>query len=258
VRDTERARSRHRATVETNKEIRFDRFATKAEPSLSEILPRARLEKYLTDCVRWVLNPVGRLNVRALKRVFGLSEPEIARLITEIEKARQLNPGRRLDLAPALARPRIALLERYTATPAAIAWWITQEPGRQFTASIDPRMEDPAQWYGEAFTAELKAPSSEDFIESLLATLEARQGVAGGDKPIYDGVCPLCQEPLARGDPNSVILPCGHIFHWAAARDDCSGLYAWVTDDHGDCPSCRARFDMRAGARFGPDADSED
>jgi hypothetical protein len=235
-----RRRYRECATHDV-KAVRFDRFA-EAEPSLTHVLPRAAVEQALSACARGALTG-GRLNACTLRRVFSLDEAQIARLVAAVAEAQRRNVGRRLDLTPALAPFREALLQRYAESPAAIPWWIVQDPGRQHTASIDPRMEDPGQWYGDAVATEPHAPTPEDHVKSLLATLEARQvGFADERKPVFDGVCPLCHDPLVRGAANSLILPCGHIYHWIASEDGCPGLHSWVQAGHSDCPTCRARY----------------
>lgn len=240
------ARRRRRA-ADAKKGIKLARYAEK-EPTLKDLLGREALAKHLERLAKGVVDPHGHVNIRSLRLVFGLNEEQVGRVLKAVSDALVKNLGRRLDLSAALAPFRTAVLAKYDALGAdsAIPWWIVTEPGRQFTASNDPRMEKPEEWYGvAAAAAEVKIPSSDEYIEALLATLEARQsGIADEKKPIYDGLCAICHDTVARGDVNSVVLPCGHTFHWAVDEaSGCSGLHAWVLEGHGDCPTCRRMYD---------------
>ena len=236
---------------ENNKGIPFAEFAS-AEPKFADILPRALFEKLLNIATKAAVNRGGLVNSVALRRIFRLTDAEISRFTIAVDAALSRNPGRRLDMSPALARFRAALVAAYDATPADIGWWIITDPSRQYTVSLNPRMETPDLWYGEACATGTEPPSADDFVEALLGTLEARQGNSDG-RPVFDGMCPLCCEPLARGVANSVILPCGHIFHWSATADGCSGLHGWAVDHH-NCPTCRQGFVERPPTARGPSA----
>jgi hypothetical protein len=224
---------------ENNKGLPFAEFAT-SELKFADILPRTLFEKLLNIATKAAVNRGGLVNSVALRRIFRLTDAEISRFTLAVDAALRRNPGRRLDMSPALARFRTALVAAYDATPADIGWWIVTDPSRQYTVSLNPRMETPDLWYGEACATDAAPPSADDFIEALLGTLEARQGNSDG-RPVFDGMCPLCCEPLARGVANSVILPCGHIFHWSETADGCSGLHSWAVNHH-NCPSCRQDF----------------
>lgn len=234
-----RRRWRRPPLDENRKGIPFAKYTT-AEPLFADVLPRALFEKTLDVAAKATVNGRGLINSVTLRRVFRLSGAEISRFTVAVSEALSRNPGRRLDMSPALARFRAALVAAYDAVPADVGWWIVTDPSRQYTVSLNPRIETPALWYGAAYAEEVKAPSTDDFVEALLATLEGRQGAAE-DRPVFDSMCPLCRDPLARGVANSVILPCGHIFHWSETEDGCSGLYSWAVDHH-NCPTCRRAF----------------
>jgi hypothetical protein len=239
-REPHRRRRRRRPAVdEKRKGLPFAKYAT-AEPSFAEILPRELFEKTLDAAAKAAVNRRGLVNSVTLRRVFRLSDAELSRFTIAVSEALARNPGRCLDMSPALARFRAALVAAYDAAPADVGWWIVTDPSRQYTVSLNPRIETPALWYGAAYAEEVKAPSSDDFVEALLATLEGRQGSAE-DRPVFDGMCPLCRDPLTRGVANSVILPCGHIFHWSETEEGCAGLFSWAVDNH-TCPTCRRAF----------------
>jgi hypothetical protein len=211
-----------------------------AEPSLTDILPRLFYEELLASQARSAVNSRGHINIRTLGSVFNLNSDEISKLVCAVTTAVAANPKCKYNLAPALARFQRALVERYDAMPNSIDWWIVTDPSRQYTGSINPIIEDPAQWYGDvAFDPNVPPATSDDFVLALMATLEARAGGASM-QTVYDGLCPLCHGKLNRGEANSVILACGHIFHWSES-DECPGLFDWVVENH-NCPTCRQQF----------------
>lgn len=211
-----------------------------AEPGLHDLIPRPVFTRIVDQSTRSVVTRRGVVNNVVLRNLFGLSVAELSGFTSAVALAREQNPGRRIDMSPSLTRFRDALFAAYEEAPTAIDWWIIVEPSRQHTASRNPRAADPAVWYGDAYVADVKPPSNEDYIEALLGMVEGRQPVAN-DHSVFDGTCPLCFEPLVRGTINSVILPCGHIFHWSEAPGGCSGLHSWSVEHH-SCPTCRRPF----------------
>jgi len=223
-----------------NKGLPFAKFATK-EPEFSDILPRALFNQVLDiSAAATVPRQRGLVNIKTLRTVFRMSDSEISRFTVAVSEASSRNPSHRLDMSPALAKFRAAVEATYEATPAHIGWWIVTNPSRQGTVSLNPTPKSPADWYGPAYAAEVRHPTSEELIEALLATLEGRQGV-DDNRPVFDGMCPLCREPLARGVANSIILPCGHIYHWGETEEGCVGFYSWSVN-HQNCPTCRRTF----------------
>lgn len=230
---------------ESNKGIPFAKFTT-AEPMFADILPRERFEKLLDSAERATVDGRGLINTATLRDVFRLSAAEISRYTVAVSEALARNPRCRLNMSPALAPFRAAVVAIYDATPLDIGWWIVTNPGRQdgslqHTVSLKPRFETPAEWYGAAYSAGgVISPSADEFIEALLGTLEGRQGAVDG-RPVFDGMCPLCLEPLAGGVANSSTLRCGHTFHLSETPEGCLGLLHWAVD-HRNCPICRRTF----------------
>lgn len=173
-----------------------------------------------------------------------MTDQEILRFSLSVIEYAERYPRQQLDPTLALDKFRKILDQKYEdCLMKPIEWWITQNPERQYTASINPCMEDPVTWYGQAaFDPKPKTPTTEMYVETLLSILEGRQLPAEGKLPVYDGLCPLCQDTLFRGAPNSVILGCGHIFHWSGNELGCSGLHSWVKEENKTCPSCRTSF----------------
>ena len=53
-------------------------------------------------------------------------------------------------------------------------------------------------------------------------------------EPAYGDACAICLRPVRRGDRNSCVLRCGHVFH-LADPPHCGGIGAWGKN----CPNCR-------------------
>jgi hypothetical protein len=223
----------------------FESYAA-AEPTRDDILPRAFYMELLNSHARGVVNGRGQINITTLLRVFGLETAEVATFAAAVAAAAAASPGRKIDASLALARFIHTLLARYDALPNAIDWWVVTDPSRQYTGSINPIIEEPVQWYGEAaFELNVPPATADDFVLALMATLESRASGPSG-QTVYDGICPLCHDTLIRGESNSVILACGHIFHWAE-NNECTGLFGWAVD-HSDCPTCRREFTREGNA----------
>ena len=89
------------------------------------------------------------INTLTLRRRLGLSESEIGRLVVRYEDALEAHPDALIDPRPLLEPYAEQLWARYNGLPKKIEWAITDDPSRQYTVSRQPRMEDPAEWYGE-------------------------------------------------------------------------------------------------------------
>ena len=184
----------------------------------------------------------------ALTKYLGLTPEEAHVFAGTLAKTLIANPNKKITLAGPLKFLEERLTARYfAAAEKPIEWWITRAPERQFTASLNPCMEDPIEWYGEENVEDdaekAAAGAAEVHIESLQSALMARTSrlVAPGESRDQ---CPLCLEPLSPGEPNCVTPVCGHVIHWArTVGNGCEGLLAWVRDEgRGDCPICRAQY----------------
>jgi hypothetical protein len=210
-------------------------YAT-AEPPFGEVLPRAAFDRMVAGAAGAVVHR-GLINIAALSRIFRLNAAEISRFAAAVHEVLASRPDCRIDVSRALGRSRDALVAAYEATPAEVGWWIVDDPSRQYTASLNPRVEEPELWYGAALYGAAAPPSAEELTDTLLAAFEWRRGGA-----VFGGPCAICQGPVVRGDANSVILACGHLFHWSGGRGRCAGLHAWASG-HDTCPTCRRGFD---------------
>jgi hypothetical protein len=211
------------------------------ELTQSAVFPRAQLEHALQTAARALVTRRGHVNLMALRQVFGFNADQATRLGEAIAEAYAANPGRRIDVSQSLAAACAALLAKYDARSEAIAWWILADPTRQHTASLNPRCEDPAQWYGAAY-ADIGPPTIEERMESIVGAYEGR--LAARCAPLgtaFDGICLLCHDEVRRGDVNSITLGCGHVFHWSTLDGGCVGLCPWTMQSR-TCPACRAPF----------------
>lgn len=198
-------------------------------------MPRLALCQVLRTVVECAYSRrTGRVNVRTLTKYLGLAPREAAALARRVAACLRANPGRDIDLAPALAPFRARILRRYEAARAEpLEWWIRADPGRQYTASLNPRMEDPAEWCGAARVAPNPCSAFFDEQEPQLAAARAAAAAEAAEAEAEKGrapPCGCCGAPLAAGEPNRIALACGHAFHWTQSwRSGQCGGYLLTT-----------------------------
>ena len=199
--------------------------------SILNIIPLADFERLMLNA-SWPRNEPH--SIRSLLG-YGLTEEQALSLIMSenqaLMRARSINPA--ASLQPFLDR----LWEKYT-TSGPIDWWIREGSA---SGSFSPRSETPAEWYGAALCLEPRDPNDRETIASLTAAMAKMHTDSSQHKVFSDGFCALCQGVVVRGDPNSIILPCGHIFHWTSQEPmlTCHGAKEWVAIGKNDCPQCR-------------------
>lgn len=218
-------------------------FAVRGGPTLAQLLPKAKMADVLDRCQ--AADVRRGLNVHTLRKTFGLSFEQVGELAAATAQAIAANPGCQISIAAALAPFRLALEAKWQErADAPIEWWIRTDPGRQYTASLNPRIEDPAAWYGSAYAPHRSdEPAPADHVAALRARLEGEQMTASPG--YHDGMCAICLDSCLPG-PNYVMLACGHAFHWSAAKPGgCEGLFGLLRtseDENSNCPTCRADF----------------
>jgi hypothetical protein len=212
----------------------YAEYAT-AEPTIADILPLELFRSAVDAAAADAITSGGCMNLELLTAVFHLTPTEIGRAIAAVTAAARAHPGRPIDAAPALAKAKAALSAKYEARLAApaVVWWA--RPTHPAVAR-EPWPATAAEWYGADLVTADPLCSTALTLDTLLGHIEvSRAGAA-----VHDGECSLCHEALFRGAPNSLLLGCGHIFHWSGA--DCPGFLGWVTGGHNDCPVCRRDF----------------
>jgi hypothetical protein len=212
------------------------------EPTRSSILPQEEMVDITGATARAIVSKTGKIDTTALYKIFKLTPAQVIQLTHEVsEKWEVARIGKlRIDVSPSLQRFSEALYAQYSAQPDRIDWWILEDTTRQHTSSLNPRCEDPAQWYGAAYAATIAPPTSQESLETIIGVYEARMN-ARDSGAAFDGTCSLCHDAVHSGDINSITLPCGHVFHWATSAG-CGGLCLWVVSNNRSCPLCRADF----------------
>jgi len=154
------------------------------------------------------------------KEVLNLSAQQI-----EVLKKAQNNASRiraiidfSAPLAPYVQAARARFTEFDWKVPAS-HWWIEGNPQNQFTGSIEPRPETPAEFWGPYSGPDLQ----------VWPAAPGRQ---------YNKECPLCFEPFVSGE-SWVVLPCGHSVHYLTS-ESCHGITSWFQQSGRTCPMCRS------------------
>lgn len=186
-----------------------------------------------------------------LIRTLGLKPESVVALHQHLEDlwkqvpayTRSITYGHYLE--PFVSRLR-EILEEYADTP--IDVWIRHEPGRQWTASLNPAIIDQSKWYGDWHAGDelckvimsvhgrapvpqkiVVAPLDADVVEK---TLEPTV--------VQPGQCAICLLAILPGQANTVTLQCGHSFCWTFnKRSGCHGYTQWFVEGHDNCPMCR-------------------
>ncbi len=236
--DVLQIRPRRRRARPIEKGLPFGTFWQ--EPTRSEIFSRLQLGKVISATTKAVISKTGKLDVAVLRNIFGLDLEQVMRLAQTVgdvwESARRENA--RIDVSPSLDPFCAALLAKYDSQPERIDWWILADPARQHTASLNPRCEEPSQWYGSYYIESIAPPTIQETLETIIGIHENRI-LARDNGAAFDGTCPICHDDVHSGDTNSVTMPCGHAYHWAPYLA-CGGLYTWVVNGNTSCPLCRA------------------
>lgn len=218
----------------------FEKWGAEGPPNFDEVFPRDRFEAILERVVSGAINRSGQIQINSLRKYLGLTSDEVARFVQAVVTATAQHPHHRIKADRALQPFIDRLVTRYEEfAHRTIEWWITVDPGRQYTSSLNPRMENPEEWYGPGRVA--AAPGTvapEVYLASLEAALEDQARAAPKGR-VYDNECSLCLNSVGAGDVNSLVLPCGHLFHASFDRSTgCAGLIKWL-GTHQDCPNCR-------------------
>jgi len=194
--------------------------------AIQDILSRKLLLSYLDSQSERVVLIDGGVDLKILIDIFGLDLKECQKLHDAVCRAGVTYACRPLDVKSALIKFYDRILDRFDHEPRTpIKWWITVDPTRQYTCSLNPRLEHPSEWYGpDAYVSE--------------TTQIADAHAPGG------GICAICMTAVGRGGNNTVVLSCGHNFHYSALVGGvCGGLYRWSTIKN-SCPMCRTPFDV--------------
>lgn len=179
--------------------------------------------------------PARRTRLATLvRRLAGIGAPDdlIGKATRIYDERAALHPGAVIDFYTPFLPWIVATREKLSALrERPLRWWIVQDPGRQYTASVNPRCEEPAEWYGADYVAD-PAEARAAVPPPPAAPIPPVAGeVYGGD------TCGVCRGEL--GEVNRLVLRCGHAYH-ADEQPGCPGILAWFAGrgGAGDRPLC--------------------
>lgn len=213
-------------------------------PDFGAVFDPDMFEAALERVVDGAISRTNQIRITGLAKYLGLTPAEVVNFVQAAITAITSNPGARVSAVDALAPFRARIRARYDAAALRpIEWWIKQDPGRQYTSSLNPRMEDPAAWYGPDRVAATPGETSpETYLQSLEGAL-ASQSIPDVAGALFDTTCSLCLTAVTPGGLNTLTLPCGHLFHATTFEESgCEGLFRWLTNGGDDCPNCRHVF----------------
>jgi len=140
-------------------------------PTLKDLFSRERCANMIEWATDQFANGLNAARLENARDLFMCGREALAKIALDIVEHLTEGPARRQA-----ARERVVallnaqseqLLARYDALAAIpIDWWITVDPGRQWTAAHDPRAVSPADWYGPFYEA---APAAAPAAEQLAA-----------------------------------------------------------------------------------------
>jgi hypothetical protein len=203
---------------------------------LAEMEPR---EPFLND-LRWkadnLVDVSGRININHLRTVFNMPDDEIVKFVTRVSRAVVRRGRNGVNVRPTLDKLVNDAIGKYDAAAAIpINWWITTDPSRQYTVSLNPRMEDPSEWYGTSVAdAKYVMPDVDEKYDQIEHRAVPNEIVT------VSNICVLCDvelDPISLGTTN---LVCGHICH-LEPNDACIGHIQW-SEQSDTCIACNQLF----------------
>ena len=220
------------------KPLRFDQFSRSGTPLTHHILPRQKFLYELKELVRNTITKRGALDGLSLQKL-GLSHLQIFGLMTAVMAVQGKYPDRKIDLSETLEPMVVAALARYDAVVQdeatdvvkfSLRFWIIDNPGAQFTGSLNPRSMTLGATYGSVYfrSAPLVGGNGGGAYLVLLDAFNVKQPLPCNDR------CPLCMTDFKEKDL-VIVLPCNHKYH-SVETDECGGFNGRRIDR---CPICR-------------------
>jgi hypothetical protein len=174
----------------------------------------------------------GTISPSNIKKMLHATDAELMCVCTELSEnvARYhqfKSPTVQMLLKRTEERCRRALAESST-TP--VRYVIVDDPSRQFTASLNPIIRNPVDWYGAHYDS-CPPPCDVDvltFVKNFVDSMD---------------VCPICYTYISNGDLNVCRTICGHVYHLSGdAENECQGLFNWLFKHSDSCPICRKKL----------------
>lgn len=215
--------------------MRKNVHAVKFPPAqyFSDIITRDAYFERLTTRSRYAISANGNTDIDILSGSLGMSDARIVALVTDLITLRVTAPVHALiNPRPVIEKLVQGAMVKYDQVcELELTWWLDGSRPRSNTMVFKPTPESPEEWYGNMYTCEVRKSNYDD----IAAEFHARKiGV------VYNDVCGICIEPICRGQINTVILGCGHMFHWDGG-ELCGGIYTW-SRTKSSCPECRKLY----------------
>lgn len=226
--------------------------------TLADILPLKTLNTHLDSLEKGRSIKMSNLkHIDIIQRVYDLTKTETEQLtsaiLNQVRTDFQNSDKAYINVHAFLQPHRLRLLKLYEERKKEIIeWWITIDPSRQYTASLNPVITDPAVWYGNYFSSptedskhetkqEYKTTEKEEVKERMT---EEQMKLFMGDTSANstEQICGLCFTQV-NGDGNNIVrLQCGHTFHFSlqnrTKENECQGILSWFKK-RSTCPNCR-------------------
>jgi len=197
----------------------------------ADVLTRPALERYLNKAV----DNFGGIGYNAstwfqqslLRKVLLMTESEHNALWESLQtKIKQYGTRFTYRMASHLRPYMPRVLAAYdTKETHQIDAWIREDPGRQWTASLNPLVSDPRDYYGEYCLEPGQRPRPYTYASES---------------------CGICHGAVLRGGPNTTTTHCGHTYHFAPV-EECRGLMSCEVYDK--CPTCKTPLNSPICAR---------
>jgi hypothetical protein len=228
--------------------LALNEWAEHGAPSLEQLFDYSCLSAELVERQKNICCNFGQLKLQDICELFKVGPAtlreiacEAATIVAAADAAAASAAATKVakeniqQMLTAAAAAVIRWFDRAARLP--VAWWVTVEPGRQWTAAYNPRTVAAADWYGATFEPADSAvePAVESAATIAALTLAAGRRPAPFAGTTYGSECSICLMPVRRGDLNTCTLSCGHVVHWADPPR-CGGLRSCTKKT---CPLCR-------------------
>ncbi len=181
-----------------------------------------------------------------LTRFFGVPEDMVCRIISALTPLLLRKQTKDISVDSVMDPYIEQMMEKFNSVCELSDWWIktnTQSQGslqnQFFTSSTQPCAESVEEWYGSGNMIKEVQPMGDREMRTTIKASKIKHMEATAGKVFDTNECALCQDKITIGSPNTIVLACGHAFHWASGADDCGGL---ESNQSKQCPVCRAPY----------------
>jgi len=204
-------------------EIDFAAYMTNPVQEMEDILSEEHFMETVVESLDVVRQGSFQQIHTIMCTVLGMTQANFGKFIETWSSMFTDHPGLRVELGPTLCPFIESARQKYLkACKQPLDWWLAGS--RKM-----PRPATPQEWYRDLCIA----PVPETTVDTLIGLLTPEAAT------VYGAECALCHQEIHAGENDTIILQCGHIFHWSNAR--CPGFIHWPS--HNDtCPMCREPF----------------